>query len=107
MHGSAAGMTLTEIVITAVAFVIVFVAVLVLVLEMSRRRSRREARERRAQRLHTPAATAAYVPGDGSERPGPFGRNDEDEYGGAAGYGRPPGYGPPPLWHDSPYDPRW
>jgi hypothetical protein len=95
-------MTLTEIVITAVAAVIVFVAVLVLVLEMSRRGGRREAKARHARLTAMATRTTAYVAGEQERRAGPFGPSDEGDYDGAPGYGRPPGYGPPPLWHDSP-----
>lgn len=82
-----AGMTLAEIVITAVAAVIVFVAMLVLVLELARRRDRRRSREWGAE-------------------PGSFGSDDEAAHPGAPGYGRPAGYGPPPLWTDARHDPR-
>jgi len=81
--GTPAGMTLTEIVITAVATVIVFVGVLVLVLELARRRASQVADE-----------------------PGSFGSEGEEDDEGAPGYGRPAGYGPPPLWTDARYDPR-
>jgi hypothetical protein len=81
-------MTLTQIVITAVAAVVVFVAALVLVLKLSRRRDRR-----------------AEPAGPGL-RPGSFGSDDEEDNVGAPGYGRPAGYGPPPLWTDTAYDPR-
>jgi hypothetical protein len=82
-----AGMTLTQIVVTAVAAVVVFVAVLVLVLKLSRRGDRRA------------------EPADPGRRPGSFGSDDEEDNVGAPGYGRPAGYGPPPLWTDTPYDP--
>jgi hypothetical protein len=87
-HMAPAGMTLTQIVITAVAAVVVFVAVLVLVLKLSRRDDRR-----------------AEPAGQGL-RPGSFGSADEEDNVGAPGYGRQAGYGPPPLWTDTPYDPR-
>jgi hypothetical protein len=74
-----AGITLEEIVITAVAAVCVFVAVLVFVLRMSARRQPGP----RDPEKHT-------------------GHRDRRL---AAGYGRPPDYQPPPLWADSPYDP--
>jgi len=85
--GPAAAMTLTQVVITAVAAITVFVAVLAGVLEVSRRRGRRRTGNRDA-------------------RPGSFGRQGEEEYEGVPGYGRPAGYEPPPLWTDSPADPR-
>jgi hypothetical protein len=81
-------MTLTQIVITAVAAVVVFVAVLVLALRLSRRHDRRR------------------ESGGPGLRPGSFGADDEEDNAGAAGYGRPAGYGPPPLWTDPPYDQR-
>ena len=88
------GMTMEEIVITAVASVCVFVAVLVFVLRMSSRR---------------PAAmTSSHgdrTRGGWEERSWSFGPDEDDEYDGAPGYGRPPGYGPPPLWTGPPYDP--
>jgi hypothetical protein len=83
-----AGMTLTQMAITAVAVVVMFVAVLALVPYVARRR-------------------AARLPGDQSEESGPFGLPDEAEYGGAAACGRPAGYGPLPLWHDVPSAADW
>jgi type VII secretion-associated serine protease mycosin len=77
-----AGITLTEVVITAVAAAGVFVVVLMLVLKMPRRRGRREAGERHVRPAEATAERpAAYVPGDGSETPGPFGLNDEGGHG--------------------------
>jgi hypothetical protein len=78
-------LTLTQIVITAVA---AFVAVLVLVLKLSRRRDRRP------------------EPGGQGLVPGSFGSADEEDTAGTPGYGRPAGYGPPPLWTDTPHDQR-
>jgi subtilisin family serine protease len=85
------GMTMEQIVITAVASVCVFVAVLVFVLRMSSRRQARPGSDRR--------------PGRWEEKTWSFGPEKDGEYGEAAGYGRPPGYGPPPLWTEPRYDP--
>lgn len=89
--GSAAGITLKEVAITAVAAVVVFVAVFLLVLKMPRRqepgRRGRQAGERHAGPVEAMAARpAAYVPGDRGETPGPFGLEDED-LDDQAGYG--------------------
>jgi subtilisin family serine protease len=130
---SQAGMTLEEVVITAVAAVCVFVAVLVLVLRTS---SRRQADPRtprtpkgsrtlkipriprrprgRHDRRHAGVAVSPYP---GLAAPGPrlgegwearawsFGPEEDEEYGGAPGYGPPPAVGPSPPWAGSPYGP--
>jgi hypothetical protein len=76
--------TLEETAITGIAAVCVFVAVLAFVRRMSSRRR--------------PGASHGRGPGRWEERAWSFGPDEDEEYGGAAGYGRPPGYGPPPLW---------
>ncbi len=116
-------MTIEDSVIIGVAAICVFVAVLVLALRMSAQRRAGPRKPKKPEnpkkpanpygpRMHrdgrlvvTAAPTHAGGPGRWEERASSFGAQEDEEYGGVAGYGRPAGYGPPPLWTEPPYDP--
>ena len=111
MAAGGPGMTLEDVVIIGVAAICVFVAVLVFALRISSRRQPaprnphgpRMQRDRRLVAAATPPQVCE--PGGWEEKAWSFGREEDEDYGGAPGYGRPSGYGPPPLWAEPPYDP--